>query len=269
MSRLKDIQDCLYNELKCNWIIKGRYNIAVLLPNGYECIRYEKGKDTFYYWNKEESASSKLLEDIKNACKAFDEKMDYYMKNYEYIKHNGVELYYKKRDNEAIYDMLIFDDFSRIEFMSERIILRLIYKLSKGKFDSINDDPLYISSIKNKDRELELRIKDWYIGLSKEEENELTNITGTRYIRRIKDDNIDILDKYYIDASTMKDEEYQIIRNSGIILWHEPYFGMMKYGGCTHAYYTAKPKTLDMDDAAPKDKKDLVISFDEYLKLFD
>ena len=101
-----------------------------------------------------------------------------------------------------------------------------------------------------------------YYGLAKEDEDEMTQITGMRYLRRIADDNKEFEDVYYVCSVN---EYWDVLRNSGFRVCHRATFIMRK--GMTYSICELNPKKKDGTNAAPVDVKK--ITFEEFLKLYN
>ena len=137
--------------------------------------------------------------------------------------------------------------------------MNALYHRLKNRYDCFEDDPLYVLAKKNNDRHLILRLKDMYYGLTKDEENEMTQITGTRYIRRINENNNNYSDVYYVD---LKIEDYQIIKNSGYQQSFDFNFSLV-IGSRIYCFY-CKEKRFTAEQPPLGEK---ALTFEEFLKL--
>lgn len=70
--------------------------------------------------------------------------------------------------------------------------------------------------------------------------------------------------EYVVDVDTMTDRSFSLLRRSGYVILHRPYFAMC----CsTHKKYTLNPHTKQGVDAAEAGRA--AISFCEFLELFE
>lgn len=264
MSKINKILDGNYIDIKCNYLRDNVYYLSFILDNKKEYyFKYSYGNDYILYYNKKEYPNNLILDNIIKCCKAFDEVIKKYENEYELVicgKKEEKVFYYKKIDS------ITYSIFMPSEYHKPFNVINF-HAFINGLYERLELDPIYQSALNNKDRNLCLRMKDVYYGITRDEEKELTNISKIRYIRRINSNDKKINDIYYVDKNTISEEHYNILKNSGILILHRPYFAMAKDGGCTHDYYEVRPKTFYMVDAAPKNKKNLAISFDEYLKI--
>lgn len=70
--------------------------------------------------------------------------------------------------------------------------------------------------------------------------------------------------EYVVDVDTMTDRSFSLLRRSGYVILHRPYFAMC---GSTHKKYTLNPHTKQGVNAAKVDSAS--ISFCEFLELFE
>lgn len=70
--------------------------------------------------------------------------------------------------------------------------------------------------------------------------------------------------EYVVDVDTMTERSFSLLRRSGYVILHRPYFAMC---GSTHKKYTLNPHTKQGVDAAEADHAS--ISFCEFLELFE
>ena len=70
--------------------------------------------------------------------------------------------------------------------------------------------------------------------------------------------------EYVVDVDTMTDRSFSLLRRSGYVILHRPYFAMC---GSTHKKYTLNPHTKQGVDAAEAGRA--AISFCEFLELFE
>ena len=255
----------------------GVFYIMVSYKTGYRCedFYYQYGTDYIYdNWNSKEPKTF-ISDDVKSiivdCCKKFEERIKYCKENYTYIDHHNMSFYYKRIEGTLDYEILeectdkycISGPRDYLQFHWEHVKdFTAIWAIRSYRYDSLEKDPLYVSAIQNKDRNLELRMKDFYYGLTKEEEDEMTQITGMRYLRRIADDNKEFEDVYYVCSV---DEYWDVLRNSGFRVCHRATFIMRK--GMTYSICELNPKKKDGTNAAPVDVKK--ITFEEFLKLYN
>ncbi len=123
---------------------------------------------------------------------------------------------------------------------------------------SIKKNPLYIAAKKAGDREFLNKLRRHY-GLP--EEKERKNIMK-HFRRRILPELPEEYNKNYIVSC--KDIDTGLLRRSGYVIRHRPYFAMMN---STHAAWQLNPHTKVGVDAANDDQKP--ITFREFLDLFE
>ena len=256
---------------------KGVFHIGVENENGYtkDSFDYCYGNDFIEYKDNSGKQNISISDDIKSivvdCCKKFEERINYCKENYTYIDHHNMSFYYKRIEGTFDYEILEevtgkyghFEPEECFRFHWEHVKdFTAIWAIRSYRYDSLEKDPLYMSAIQNKDRNLELRMKDFYYGLTKEEEDEMTQITGMRYLRRIADDNKEFEDVYYVCSVN---EYWDVLRNSGFRVCHRATFIMRK--GMTYSICELNPKKKDGTNAAPVDVKK--ITFEEFLKLYN
>ena len=214
-----------YESLECVYVDNsGNFFLSLYdKENGSELFYYCFGNDYIEYFVERQKAP--ITEDVKSiivdCCKRYEERVSYCKDNYTYVEHLKVKFYYKKNEDAIAYDFLIVED-----MLGKRYAIAQEYDfdaiIRDCRYDCLDNDPIYVAAKKNNDRELELRMKDMYCGLTKEEENEMTQITGIRYIRRKEHSKlfgvIGYLKVFNFDTQTLTEEENKILCNSGIVL---------------------------------------------------
>ena len=214
-----------YESLECVYVDNnGNFFLSLYdKENGSELFYYCIGNDYIEYFVERQKAP--ITEDVKSiivdCCKRYEERVSYCKDNYTYVEHLKVKFYYKKNEDAIAYDFLIVEDtFGKRYAIAQEYDFDAIIR--DCRYDCLDNDPIYVSAIKNNDRELELRMKDMYCGLTKEEENEMTQITGIRYIRRKEHSKLFWVIGYHkvfnFDTQTLTEEDKKILCNSGIVL---------------------------------------------------
>ena len=206
---------------------------------------------------------------IKNFTSEYKDQIDLAINSYHYAKYSkyNFTLYYQKEDNSNYYKMIFKND-NMIKILKpilshkdvyHNLIMLLsldeLYEIENNK--NILEDPLYLSAIDNKERLLELRIKDEYKLLTKEEWLELNQLLNQKILPSLKEE---YNKNYYIKK---EDIDFDLLDISGFQIWHRPYFAMQ---GRTHEIFSINPYTKKVLDAAPLDAQ--TISFEEFLKIY-
>lgn len=183
------------------------------------------------------------------------------------------KLYYK-HTSETSYDYLIERENSEQEkelcFYYDKTINNMIYtvqllryykgKLSSGEYkESVNLNPLYISSLENNDIIMQLQIKLYYKEESEKDCLLLSEKLGLKILPRLSDNyNKDyIVDAQTIDKSILEQSGYTILNSSFMTMMGDSY---------TRRKWKLNPYSKYAETRAEKELP--AISFDEYLKLF-
>lgn len=270
MALIKEVNKDNY-ELECYEIRDNKYFIRCDYENDSKYYHYVLNDDYIYDYSEKLPLTNEGKEKVLECCKKFDEYIDYVKTNYACIDYNHYDFelkkdciekyYYKRIDNSYIYDVLIIKD-HYMNYIGRRTSITF-NDIIPGKYKNIEKDKVYLSAINKNDRLLELRRKDYYSLLSKEEEKEVSEILGIKFIRQIDPKNKDFEDEYYIKKEELTKDRLEILYACGYVINHKPYFAM---NGKTHDIYTLYPKRKYGVDAALKDSK--TISFEEFIKLF-
>lgn len=239
--------------LECSQIYNNKYSIKCIYNKKMlDYYIYEKDKDYLERYSKKFYLTKEGKIDVLKCISDFDSFIEYVKDTYILVKYHNLTIYYKKI--KSYYDLLIIkpNSIERTKTIDFHEWIDRTYYL--------DNNPLYLSAKKTNDLELELRIKDMYLYISKSEEDELTKITNNRFIRRKNDSN-----NYYIDRSEIIDKtNYKILINSGFKFYHKPCLAMK---GFTYQNYTINIKTKCIIDASKIDAK--IISFNKFINLFN
>lgn len=182
-------------------------------------------------------------------------------------------LYYKHK-SETSYDYLIERENNGQEreqcFYCDKTINNMIYtvqmlryykgKLSSGEYkESVNLNPLYISSLENNDLIMQLQIELYYKEESEKDCSLLSEKLGFRILPRLSGNyNKDyIVDAQTIDKSILEQSGYTILSSSFMTMMGNRY---------TRRKWKLNPYSKYAETKAEKELP--AISFDEYLKLF-
>lgn len=133
-------------------------------------------------------------------------------------------------------------------------------KLSSGEYkESVNLNPLYISSLENNDIIMQLQIKLYYKEESEKDCSLLSEKLGFRILPRLSDNyNKDyIVDAQTIDKSILEQSGYTILSSSFMTMMGDRY---------TRRKWKLNPYSKYAETKAEKELP--AISFDKYLKLF-
>ena len=271
MALIKEINKEIY-ELECYEIMDSKYYIRCDYEEDYTYYQYVLNDNYIYNYNEKFPLTDEGKERVIECCKKFDEYIDYVKTNYACINYNHYDFelkkdciekyYYKRIDNSYIYDVLITQD-RYMNYIGRRTSITF-NDIIPGTYKNIEKDKVYLSAINNKDRLLELRRKDYYSLLTKEEEKEMSEILGIKFIRKIDSKNKDFEDKYFINKEELTSERFKYLYANGYDIRHDWYLAM---NGKTHEIYTLYPKRKYGLDAAPIASR--TISFEEFIKLFD
>ena len=182
-------------------------------------------------------------------------------------------LYYK-HTSETSYDYLIERENNGQEreqcFYCDKTINNMIYtvqmlryykgKLSSGEYkESVNLNPLYISSLENNDLIMQLQIKLYYKEESEKDCLLLSEKLGFRILPRLSDNYNKnyIVDAKTIDKSVLEQSGYTILSSSFMTMMGDRY---------TRRKWKLNPYSKYAETKAEKELP--AISFDKYLKLF-
>ena len=228
--------------------------------------RYENKKENFILSNKEKDA-------LIDAVRDFDAYIDNVHKNYICASYgNDTNIYYKRYENSIYYEYVVEyvagpnldTHITEITCCLGPSIVDWNTTLAETYFKNItfNTYPIYMSAKENNDRLMELMMKDLAgFLLTNEEAKELEKLSKGKYLRRL---GVEHNKLYVIDEKTMKLNS-SLLYNSGYILGHWPYCARMVRSGNP----MINPYTKRGHDTSPRDCKEPVISFSDFLKLFE
>lgn len=262
----------------------GRYLMSIKPAGGvdheYLCDKKAKtaerllGGETFYL-SEEASATMKAAigryrVDIFKMLK---------LPNRKYLKDKNLKVCFKKEpDGKYTYSVCyinrkgeegsVFYKNSTLESMITKIYMistvlaskyekTLLPALKSPTEKSIKKNPLYIAARNVGDREFLNKLRRYY-GLPVEKEQKSSR---SFFCRRVLPELPEEYNKNYIVSC--KDIDTGLLRRSGYVIRHRPYFAMMN---STHAAWQLNPHLKIGIDAAPDDQTP--ISFNEYLQLF-
>ncbi|MBO7054296.1 MAG: hypothetical protein J6W37_02800 [Bacteroidales bacterium] len=229
--------------------------------------RYGNKKDDFILSDKEKDA-------LIDAVHDFDAYIDNVHKNYICASYgNDTNIYYKRYEDSSIYYEYVVEyvagpnldtHITEITCCLGPSIVDRDTTLSETCFKNItfNTYPIYMSAKENNDRLMELMMKDLAgFLLTNEEAKELEKLSKGKYLRRL---GVEHNKLYVIDEKSMN-LNGSLLSNSGYRLGHWPYCARMVRSGNP----MINPYTKRGHDTSPRDCKEPVISFSDFLKLFE
>lgn len=256
-----------------------------IIQRGEHLYTFKKEDDwiTSYPQDKEFWLSADAKESVLKSINTFDAFVNDFMKGefYEIKCEDAVlSIFYRKSGGEE-YDFIVKHKRELLSgikteiFPNTNILYFLHYLehrcdicesesrqvIKNTDETNISEHPLIIAAEKNNDIELEYEVKLYYRLLNSEDCLILGEKLGIQILPPLPDE----FDKgYAVDADTLTDESKKVLRQSGYIFIHTPYFSMY---GQTHQKYTINPHEKSLIDAAEINSE--AISFDDFLKLFE
>ena len=269
---LQDLKESLTDVIK-DYDCDGTFTCYLKKGKSYELNGYYYTPDTNEikdFYNKDSICmilSNKEKEDLLKAVHDFDAHINYVHKNYICASYgNDTKLYYKQRKDSIYYNYVVEyvngpNHITKRNYKSLTFVDEIDSIFNDEYFSKTSWHPIYISAKENNDRFMELMMKDraGFI-LTNEEAKELEKLSKGEYLRRL---GIEHNKLYVIDEKTIGHSS--LLNNSGYILGHWPFCARMVRSGNP----MINPHTKRGHDTSPRDCKEPVISFSEFLKLFE